>query len=321
MRTLQWPRPLCQGDRVALIAPASPAPRGAAARAAEGLRSLGLIPELFPSCTSLAEGGASCFTGSAASYLSGSDALRASDLLRAFTDDHIRGIFCLRGGYGSMRLLPLLDFQEIRKHPKVFCGFSDITALHIALQQKCGFITFHGPMPQTDYRALDDYSRNSLQNALFRHRFSFKNPPEEPLFPLFGGEADGILTGGNLTLIQSLQGSPYALHTEKKILFLEEVNEPTYRIDRMLTSLRLSGALTGLSGILLGTFTKPGEEGPALPDSLLSLFREMFAPLGIPVLAGLSAGHHFPQITLPLGARISFSADSCRIGLCRGSGS
>ncbi len=306
MHALKWPRPLRQGDRVALIAPASPAPRGTAARAAEGVRALGLIPELFPSCI--------CTD---ASYLAGSDALRASDLIRAFADERIRGILCLRGGYGSMRLLPLLDFQEIRKHPKVFCGFSDITALHVALQQKCGFITFHGPMPQKDYRTLDDYSLDSLKNALFHHQFSFKNPPKEPLLPLFGGEAEGILIGGNLSLIQSLQGSSYAPQTEKKILFLEEVNEPIYRIDRMLTSLRLSGALTGLSGILLGTFTKQDENTSPLPESLLSLFREIFAPLDIPVLAGLSAGHHFPQMTLPLGARIFFSTDPCRLQLCR----
>ncbi len=293
MNTLILPKPLRKGDTVALIAPASSAPHEALQKAIKSIEFFDLVPKLYPSCISKQ------------GYLAGCDSVRASDLNNAFCDPAVQGIFCLRGGYGTMRLLNLLDYDRIRKNPKIFCGYSDITALHTVLNQKCGFVTFHGPMPSIGYHEIDEFSLTSLSLSLFGgiNTVSLKNPRGMTLRAVCRGAACGLLAGGNLSLLQSTLGSPYALQPEGKIIFLEEVNEPLYKIDRMLTSLILSGAFNGATGILLGSFSEI-----ASSDRLHALFQDIFQPLGIPVVSGLAAGHEFPQLTLPLGSMIFMDA-------------
>lgn len=288
------PLPLKKGDSAALLAPASPAPDSALEAAVRSLELLGLKPVIMPSCT-MSEG-----------YLAGSDARRASDLNRAFSDPSIRGIFCLRGGYGASRILPLLDLEGIRSNPKVFVGYSDITALHSVFNRLCGFVTFHGPMAGEDYTLLDAYSLEILKKMIFSPELAgeLKNPPGSPLQVLYPGRAEGILTGGNLTVLQSTLGSSYEIDTKGKILFLEDTGECPYRLDRALTSLALAGKFRDCAGILLGTFTGCGSDLPRLKD----LFQERIAPWKKPALFNFHAGHIPSQCTLPLGMRASLRA-------------
>ncbi len=271
------PPRLREGDRAALIATASPASEKQLAEAVRSLKELNLSPVVFSSCRAQKE------------YLSGDDRLRAHDLMLAFSDPRIRAIFCLRGGYGSARLLDLLDYNTIRQNPKIFAGFSDVTALHAAFAKHCGFITYHAPMPSYPYRKYDRHiTLASLQAALFSESGSYElkkaesgagktdkkescgNRTEGGSAPgIFGTETavmNGRLLGGNLTVFASLLGTPYMPDTDGCILFLEDVGEKTYRIDRAFTSLRLAGKLKGCRGILLGTFSRlhPAAPQPAL---------------------------------------------------------
>lgn len=225
------PKPLFPGARVALIAPSSPVPEDTQVEeSAACLRAYGLEPVLYPTC--LAHYG----------YLSGSDQARAQDVMDAFTDASIDGIFCIRGGYGAQRILPLLDFDKIQANPKWFAGYSDVTALHSMLNDVCGFITYHTPMPSTEIRrGLDEYTEEYLKKALFGNLTGIL-PSASPVQILSPGCAEGPLAGGNLSLVSSSLGTPYEIQTKGKILFLEDVDEAPYRIDGMLNHLRLAGS-------------------------------------------------------------------------------
>lgn len=303
---LRRPDPLKKGDLVALTAPASPSGDKGVQKAFDSLRFLGLRPLVLESCLHT-EG-----------YLAGPDRLRADDLNRAFGDPAVRGIFCLRGGYGSCRLLPLLDLSLIRKNPKIFVGFSDITALHLVFNQLCGFVTFHGPMPSAGYEALDLFTLDSLKKNLFHIPAppAPSGPKSDRLKVLFPGKASGILTGGNLSVIAGTLGSPYEIDTRGRILFLEDVGEQPYRIDRALSSLALAGKFRDCAGIVLGTFSQcqRSSDGSDTENtdqfSLFRIFSEILGPCSKPVLYGLPAGHTFPQMTLPLGAEASFDSQT-----------
>lgn len=287
---------------VALTAPSSPVSPDVLDQAIASLEFLDLKPVVMPSCH-LSQG-----------YLSGPDWRRAEDLNQAFSDPSIKGIFCIRGGYGSARLLPLLDWDCIRKNPKVFSGYSDVTALHLAINQLCGFVTYHSPMPGEDYCRMDTFSLESLKTNLFSRPYTYAaaNPVGKNLETIVPGKARGILTGGNLSVIQSTLGSPYEIDTRNKILFLEDVGEEIYRLDRALTSLSLAGKLRDCAGILLGSFT----DCPKQPESSL-LLREMIEdllnPWKKPVLASFCAGHSMPQNTLALGRTVSLNGDDSKL--------
>ncbi len=298
-----FPKPLFRGARVALVAPSGPVPAERLQPSVAALERMGLQVAVGESCRSC-DG-----------YLAGGDGLRSDDLNRAFADPSVDGVFCARGGYGAQRLLDRLDFGLISENPKAFCGYSDVTALHIALNQRCGFVTFHTPMPSTElYRGVDGVTLRSFRDALegnFRGRL--RNPPGMPLRALAPGRARGILTGGNLSLVASSLGTPWEIDTRGKILFLEDVDEEPYRIDRMLNQLRLAGKLRDCAGILLGSWTNcvPPAGKPSL--TLLRIFREQIVPQGRPVLAGLACGHGLPSLSLPLGAAVEM--DACAGGV------
>ena len=302
IHSLTWPQALQAGDKIALTAPSSPVPKANLEAAVASIRHLKLEPVVMPSCR-LHHG-----------YLAGPDQQRADDLNEAFAAKQIRGIFCLRGGFGATRLLPLLDFQSIRKNPKVFVGYSDITALHSAINKLCGFVTFHGPMPNTDYRRMDAFTLASLKRNLFSPETltCIDNPPHHRMEILNAGRAEGMLTGGNLSLLTGTLGSPYEVDTTDKLLFIEDVGERPYRLDKAFTALSLAGKFKDCRGILLGTFSDC-EEPPqdTVPrdtviaaDSLqiAEIVKEVILPWGKPVLWNLRAGHIYPQSTLPMGA-------------------
>ena len=303
--SLKYPTPLVFGDKVALTAPSSPVPEKNLKAAVNSIKALGLVPVIMDSCF-MQHG-----------YMAGPDSQRADDINKAFASGEIRGVFCLRGGFGAARILPLIDFEMIKNNPKVFIGYSDITALHTAINARCGFVTFHGPMPNTDYRRLDEFTVNSLKNALFFPEKTTRliNPPGEEMHVLHHGRASGVLTGGNISLLTATLGSPYEIDTRGKILFLEDVGERPYRLDKALTALSLAGKFKDCSGIILGTFAECEEPSPETvpPNTVISssaltlneIFEEVVLPWKKPTLLNFRAGHIYPQSTLPLGADIS----------------
>lgn len=315
---LRRPAPIKKGDRAAIVAPASPVSSAILDTAVRSIKFLGLTPVVMPCC------------GLSHGYFSGPDLQRARDLNRAFWDPDISGIFCLRGGYGTPRLLPLLDFDMICKSPKPFIGFSDITALHLALNQLCGFVTYHGPMPSSDYLTMDPFSLESLKRCLFGPELPcvLINPPGESFQVLYPGSARGILTGGNLSLLTATLGSPYEVDTRDKILFIEEVGEQPYRVDRCLTALSLAGKFRDCAGIILGTFTGcqaqavsedpgalkscPAVSAPAASLTLEEIFREIIMPWCKPTIANFRAGHVNSQSTVALGMEIILDTDALK---------
>jgi muramoyltetrapeptide carboxypeptidase len=248
-------------------------------------------------------------------YLAGTAQQRVDDLHAMFSDPEVHGVFCVRGGYGSAQMLDRIDYKLIRDNPKIFLGYSDITALHTAIGQRAGLVTFHGPVSLSH---LTEWSQQHLQAAVFGSDpiGAVTNPPESnPLRPAHtmrtvrGGRATGALAGGNLTLLSTTLGTPYSIETAGKILLLEEVGEDIYRIDRMLTQLRLAGKLQTAAGILVGECKDCPPPGHDSAFSLGEVLDYLLADLGIPVLYGLSFGHTIDQVTLPLGVPATMDAD------------
>lgn len=308
------PRALKIGDKVAVIAPSSATDLKSVDNGEERIKALGLNPVMFPTCYRNY------------GHLSATDEERAQDVNDAFMDESIKGIICLRGGYGTPRILNLLNYEAIASNPKVFVGFSDITALHIAFNQICDMVTFHGPMATSNFaKVINDkvefehYSCESLVKNIFTNEpiGLFTNPKDEELKSLYKGKAEGLLTGGNLTLLTSTLGSKYEINTKDKILFIEEVGEPIYKIDRMLTSLSLAGKFDDCSGIIFGTFTncereiKAYEGGLDLP--LQEVIENTLLKYKKPIIYNFKAGHNFPQPTMALGTNVIIDADQKQV--------
>lgn len=252
------------------------------------MRSLGLVPRIGRNAREK-DG-----------YLAGSDEQRAADFNEAARDPQVRAIFALRGGYGTMRILDVLDYGALAADPKVVLGYSDLTALLNAVTQRTGLVTFHGPVA-----ALSKFTENEiawLRRAIMETTpmGDLHAPESEVIVP---GRARGRLCGGNLSLVSALCGTPFEIDTSDALLVLEEVDEAPYRIDRMLTQLRLSGALQRASGILMGRCAncEVDEQHPYAARPLRTTLRDRLGDLGIPVLAQLPIGHDGEQWTLPIG--------------------
>lgn len=243
-------------------------------------------------------------------YLAGVDKLRANDVNDMFADPEVDAIVCLRGGYGSPRILPYLDYQTIKANPKVICGYSDVTALLNAITVKTGLITFHGPIAN---QRFTDYTLASFKDVLFEPKTGtlLASPPpfevkegwverKNRLTIIRSGKAKGRLIGGNLSLLVSMVGTPYEPDYRGNILFLEDVQEAPYRMDRMLTHLNLAGRLNQLAGIAFGKCTQCNSSGNSL--SLEQVLQDHLEPLGIPVIQGLMIGHVADMATIPIGA-------------------
>jgi muramoyltetrapeptide carboxypeptidase len=243
---------------------------------------------------------------------------RVADLHTMFADPEVHGIICVRGGYGTPQLLDQLDFELIRKNPKMLLGYSDITGLHLAIHQKTGLVTFHGPTglsPFTEFsqnwfrRALDTKPMGPLGNPTEANPFR----PRHPLRTIRPGKARGRLIGGNLTLISTLMGTPFEIDTRGKILFLEDVGEEPYRMDRMLQQLALAGKFEQAAGIVFGECVDcgPRDYQPSITFNytLGEVLDRVFAKVRVPVFHGLLIGHTADQITLPLGVMASMDAD------------
>jgi muramoyltetrapeptide carboxypeptidase len=248
-------------------------------------------------------------------YLAGTAQQRVADLHAMFSDPAVAGVFCIRGGYGSAQMLDKLDYSLIRSNPKVFLGYSDITALHTAIGQRTGLVTFHGPVSLSH---LTEWSQKHLRAALFEQQpiGLAANPPEgnplragHTLRTVRGGKAQGTLTGGNLTLLSTTLGTPWEIDTKGKILLMEDIGEDIYRIDRMLTQLRLAGKLQSATGIVVGECKDCPPPGHDSAYALGEVLDYLLSDLNIPVLYGLTFGHTVDQITLPLGIQATLDAD------------
>jgi muramoyltetrapeptide carboxypeptidase len=252
-------------------------------------------------------------------YVGGTIAQRVSDLHDMFRDPDVKAVFTIRGGYGSGQLLDNIDYDLIRRNPKIFLGYSDITAMHLAIHQKTGLVTFHGPVTLSKFTG---YTQEHFRKAMFEAGpigAVTNPPPSDPLRPAHTlrtvkpGKARGPLVGGNLSLIASLMGTPYEIDTRGKILFIEDVDEQPYSIDRMLTQLRLAGKLRNAAGIIFGECAdcKQRDYKPSF-DSTFTLGEvvdNILGELKIPVLSGLTIGHTDDQLTLPIGVMATLDAD------------
>ncbi len=283
------PPRLKPGDTLGIVAPAGPFDREHLLQGIGIVESLGfrtrVSDEIFEK------------TG----YLAGTDERRAQLVNRLFEDPDVPGIICARGGFGSLRILPLLDFDAIRKNPKVFIGFSDITALLTAITARSGLVTFHGPMVTT-LATAPEFTRNVLMKAVASGTSLEISPADAVVIQ--SGRAKGSLIGGNLATLCHLLGTPFEPRLKNRILLLEDRGEAPYRIDRMLVQMKFAGFFDDIAGLVLGSFKECGDAG-----SIHQIFREHFRDFDIPVLAGFDIGHGKQNMTIPLGIEAVLDTD------------
>jgi len=292
------PKPLRRGDVIGIAAPASPpASEDDLAKGIRYLEQLGYRIELGPHIYHRR------------GYLAGTDDERTSDLHQLFANRKVNAIFTVRGGYGAMRVLPNLDFNLIRRNPKILLGYSDITVLHLALFARCGLVTFSGPMVSVEMaEGLTGAAEERLWDTLRSTR-----PPEEikikqrELTAYAKGSATGRVLGGNLTMISALVGSRYLPGDESHLLLMEEIDEKPYRIDRILLQMKRTKFLRTARGIILGKFIgcEPAAGKPSL--SLEQIFQDIFYPYDIPVMGHLQYGHVKNPLTIPIGVKARMS--------------
>ncbi len=300
------PNTLKKGDKVGVICPSGCVrDEKTLKKGVEYLENLGFIVEVGESCNSQY------------GYLAGSDEVRANDVNKMFRDETIKGIFCARGGYGVHRIINKIDFEMIKNNPKYFSGYSDITGLHVAINQICGFVTYHSPMITTElYKQQDidtvyDFEKMVFDGVTTREIQNI--PRNKKLDILHSGVAEGLLIGGNLSLVADLVATPYEINTKGKILFLEDVEEAPYAIDRKLMQLKLAGKFDDCTGVILGGYTDCNAD-PSKPTlTLEQIFKDVLGDLNKPIVYGLECGHCMPTTSLPLGAWVKLNADEGKI--------
>jgi len=300
------PPRLRPGDTVGLIQPAGFTADLAGPQAAiEMIGAMGLVPKV----------GQHVYDRHG--YLAGTDESRAADINAMFADPGVRAIFTSRGGWGSARALPYLNWDVIRANPKLLIGFSDITALHLAIAARGGFPTIHAPNAGNNWgpNGLDTFRRLAFDAALPFYQSSpgfgaSLTPGRGGIETFRPGRASGRLIGGNLTVMSTLMGTPYLPSFDGAILFLEDVDEPVYSMDRMLTQLSLGGVLRRLAGVVFGQCARCSAPGAASGSFTLSdVLNRHLRPLGVPAFSGAMIGHIANQVSLPVGVRAEIDAD------------
>lgn len=293
------PPRLKEGDRIALVAPGSYITEKELQDSVANLSDLG-FQVTFSEKLTLQNG-----------YFSGTDQQRADDLMDMFEREDVDAIMCVRGGYGCARILPLLDYSVIKKHPKILIGYSDVTALLYGIFKKTGLITFHGPVATSTF---NEFSVSNFKRVLMtteaRKKFFNANPASDEnvygVKTIVEGKAKGRLVGGNLSIMVSLIGTKYDVDYSNKIIFIEEIGEEPYRIDRMLTQLIQSDKFKNASGVMMGIFSKcePKVQDPSFSKSfsLMEVLMDRFSDMKIPVIYGMSFGHIKDKFTIPFGA-------------------
>ena len=302
---MRKPRALVEGDRIAIVAPASPFDRGEFERGVEEIRRLGFLPVYDESVFARR------------SYVAGPPDVRAAAFQAAWDDPAIAGVIAARGGYGSAQILPLLDAHALRLSAKCFIGYSDLTALLTFLTLTCGVVAFHGPMLEKRLANGEaGYDRDSFRRAVCRAA-PMGEIASATLEALRPGDATGVLLGGTLTQILASLGTPYAFAPPPGyVLFIEEVGERPYRLDRMVTQLKLAGILGKIKGFIFGSCSECGPgDGNYGALTLEEILKDHVKPLGVPAWQGAMIGHAQPQWTLPEGAQVEIDAAAATIRL------
>ncbi|BCB03704.1 S66 peptidase family protein [Bacillus sp. KH172YL63] len=286
------PSKLRKGDTVGVIAPASPPKAEPLQKGVDFLEELGLKVKV----------GASVYK--TFGYLAGKDQDRIDDIHTMFSDPEVKAIICACGGYGTGRIAAGLDYHLIRNNPKIFWGYSDITFLHTAIHQQTGLVTFHGPMLSSDIGLKDvhDETKGSFQQLFHTGELAYSFEGSK-LVTVVEGKAEGEVIGGNLTLLSSTLGTPYEVDTKGKILFIEDIDEEPYKVDRMLNQLKMADKFSEAAGLIIGDFKncepKKREDSLSLEDVL----NEYITCEGKPVMKGFHIGHSSPSIVIPIGSR------------------
>ncbi len=303
---MQKPKSLKKGDTIGLITPSS---------AIKDHKQIDIAKDVIRSWGFNVKEGLSI--RSQYGYLAGTDEERINDINGMFKDPQVNGIFCLRGGYGTLRIADKLDIEAIKQNPKIFVGYSDVTTFLVMMQQLANLVVFHGPMPAIDFsEESDEFTVNSFLNTLTNNGVQtgeINNPYGYDLVSYCNGIAEGILTGGNLTLISLSLGTPWEIDLNNKILFIEDINIKPYHLDGLLCHLKNSGKLEGCRGFLIGDFANFEEEKDGL--SMKEIIYDILKPLGKPILGNIQSGHCIPKITLPFGVNIRMDSISKRIML------
>lgn len=289
-----WPPPVRQNSRVALVSPSGPIRVSADIEVAErNAVDMGWVPVTAANAAKKS------------AYFAGSDSDRSGDLNAALRDETIDALWCIRGGYGAMRILDQLDYDAFSRKPRALIGYSDITALHAAIASRCEVVSFHGP---TARGKQSTFSRDSFVRAVVEQRDSCGTwPAARTVRP---GTARARLAGGNLALVASLVGTPYEIDFDDAILVIEDINEAVYRVDRMMQQLLMSGSLDNCRAIAAGDFTLPADDCDAVDRSVDAVLAEIAGRLGIPCVSGLPIGHIEDQWTIPLGAAAHLDAEA-----------
>lgn len=293
---------LKKGDTIGIINPAFPNPQNREYKEMfEALEKYGFKVKLGKTY-SLKDG-----------YLAGTDEERAQDVMDMFLDPEVKGIICMRGGYGASRMVDLLDYEAIKKNPKFFVGFSDITVLINNINQKCGFPTVHGLVGcYLGANSYKDFTREDFEKLLFDdQKGRIIKSPNDNVEIINGGKVIGETCGGNLSLLATLAGSPYEVDFTDKVVIIEEVGEEPYQIDRYLSSLRLCGSLDKAKGFILGYFTDCNpSESRKNDQTVLDIINHYFKGLNKPTVYNFPIGHDFPTVNLPIGVEVELDADN-----------
>ena len=297
-----FPKRLKRGDTIGLVTPGGPINKKQLKETIIKIEKLGF--KTYHTKHVLSEFG----------YFAGVDQIRAHDLMHMFTNKDVDAILAVRGGYGAIRILDLLDYNAIMKNPKALIGYSDVTALLSAIYEQTGLVTFHGPVGISSFNSFSVKSlKHMLINPKRRYKYPYKREdntddnPEFDLYTINKGKAKGELIGGNLSVIDSMIGSKYELNFKDKIVYLEEVGEKTYKVDKMLVHLLQATNIKEAAGIVFGIFTKC-DKGDAPRLSLREAISNLFRPLDIPISYGFPFGHISTKITLPTGVKAKFNA-------------
>ena len=292
---MRLPERLKRGDVIGVMAPAGPIKMKQIQKAIPFFENMGLQVKVGNHLDEVH------------GYLAGTDEQRLEDLHEMAADPAIKAIIFARGGYGTGRIIDRIDYDLIRKNPKIYWGYSDITYLHTAIRQKAELVTFHGPMLASDI-ARDDFDTFSKRmfTQLFEPMRLLYTEEISQLQVISPGNADGKLAGGNLSLLASTLGTPYEIDTKGKLLLLEDIGEEAYRVDGLLNQLRLAGKLEAAAGIIVGDFANT-ESGLEQTLTMEQVFSHYFSRLNVPVLAGFKIGHCFPHFAVPLGVEAHLS--------------
>lgn len=302
-----FPEKLNKGDTIAIIAPSSPVTKEEADNCRKLVEDMGYKVKM-----------GKCTYRSIHGYSAGTGEERAEEINQMFADSEVKAIWCIRGGDTSSHTMDKIDFDIISKNPKIFVGYSDITNFNVNFNQKCGLITFHGPMVKSNMlNDYDDFTKLSFKGALnMDDELVLDNPSGEEFKVMAEGHAEGIIVGGNLALLTSMIGTPYEVDTKGKILFVEEVGESLSRVDRMMYQLKYSGKLEDAVGIIFGDFTdciNEVDESYKTED----LLKEVLNDYNKPVMYNIKSGHCSPMSTIPLGTRCIVDTETKTIKFTR----